>query len=255
MKRPLFYLLASILLLASACQDETAQEISRRSPSGEIVSPEPNNANIEGIWVLTRISNSPLILLLDEQSFEIKRSLQVPAALSSPEALAYDGTSLWVGGSDYDASLYELDPEDGSIVTEHANISTSGLTYANEHVYYSANGQLYQLGESNPLMPLELSSTSYELGDIAIATDKVYYVSRETGRVHMKNLQTGSYLGEFNTYVYDAANLSASAGQVQIMMPGGLYCTFNDYSGEILSAQPTGLPDVVTGFMPTSLVQ
>lgn len=255
MKRPLFYVLAAVLLLASACQDETAEEISRRSPSGEIVSPNPNGANPNGIWVLTQISNSPLILLLDPETFEIKQSLQVPAALSSPEALTYDGTSLWVGGSDSDASLYQLDPADGAIVAEHPNISTQGLAYANEEIYYSTAGHLYRLGESAPVMPLELSNSNYRLGDIAIADDKVYYVSREIGRVHMKNLQTGYYFGEFNTYVYDAANLSASTGQVQIMMPGGLYCTFSDFSGEILSDQPTGLPDVVTGFMPTSLVQ
>jgi len=89
-------------------------------------------------WILThRKYQSPGISLYNETTLTIELELDLPENLESPHALAYDGTSLWVGGNGENESIYELNPETGAIKSEIRNISTEGIAVQDDYLYYS----------------------------------------------------------------------------------------------------------------------
>lgn len=67
----------------------------------------------------------------------IEHRFSTPVGLVSPHALAWDGTSLWVGGVGANDSIYEIDPADGSVLRTIPGIRTEGLATAGTTIWYS----------------------------------------------------------------------------------------------------------------------
>ena len=88
-------------------------------------------------WILTHKNyEEPGIYLYNETTETIELKLDLPENLESPHALAYDGESLWVGGIGEKESIYQLNPENGAIISEIKNIKTEGIALLDEYLYY-----------------------------------------------------------------------------------------------------------------------
>lgn len=92
------------------------------------------------VWALVHPSASPGIglYLFDETSQVIVRQLPLPPGCTSPQALAWDGRSLWLGGIDEDCAVRELDPESGRVLSRWEGVHTEGIAVSGETFWYSA---------------------------------------------------------------------------------------------------------------------
>tara|TARA_R110001583_G_scaffold187565_1_gene348971 strand:+ start:463 stop:1236 length:774 start_codon:yes stop_codon:yes gene_type:complete len=129
-------------------------------------------------WILTHRSyEAPGIYLYNETTLEVELKLDLPENLESPHALAYDGESLWIGGVGQNESIYQLNPENGAIISEITNIQTEGIALLNEYVFYS-NDKIINKIEKNGTLVEEITTknSSYNIPDIAIDGNTLYYL-------------------------------------------------------------------------------
>lgn len=132
-------------------------------------------------WILTRPDNDnngvSEIVLYNETKSIIERTIDLPKKIESPHALEFDGEFLWLGGMGENESIYKLNPEDGTVVSEIANIRTEGIAYLNGELYYSFFDRIFQISQDGtPVQEIALS-TNYNPSDIAISNSTLYYVN------------------------------------------------------------------------------
>mgnify|MGYP003114625629 CR=1 FL=1 len=130
-------------------------------------------------WILTRTNNNnigePEIVLYNETTSTIEKKIDLPSGFSSPHALDYDGESLWIGGFHGSASILQLSPIDGAILTEIENIRTQGIACIDNYIYYSGSSNIYKIDRQG--VPIETIPTqSSVIQDIAITNLTIYYV-------------------------------------------------------------------------------
>lgn len=129
-------------------------------------------------WVLTHKNyEAPGIYLYNETTSTIELKLELPKKLESPHALAYDGESLWVGGIGENESIYQLNSENGAVISEIKNIKTEGIALLDDYIYYS-NNQIINKIEKNGTLVEEIATknSSYNIPDIAINDKDLYYL-------------------------------------------------------------------------------
>jgi hypothetical protein len=131
-------------------------------------------------WILTRPNNNSVgkseIVLYNETKSIIERTIDLPNQADSPHALEFDGEFLWLGGMGGNESIYKLNPEDGTVISELTNIRTEGISYLNGELYYSSYGRIYQISQDGtPIQEITLA-TDNNPSDIAINNSSIYYV-------------------------------------------------------------------------------
>ena len=91
--------------------------------------------------------------------------------------MAYDGESLWVGGMGENESIYQLNPENGGIISEIRNIKTEGIALLNEFLYYSDYKIINKINKDGTLVEsISTKNSSYNIPDIAIDANNLYYL-------------------------------------------------------------------------------
>ena len=136
-------------------------------------------------WILVHPSyGNPGIYLYNETNSTIENILPLPDSNGSPHALDFDGSSLWLGGASSINTtngilthnpIYELNPDNGEVISTIDNIRTEGISVSNNHIYYSTYGQIIEITKTGTFV----SSTSVEnttINDIAICNSIKYYV-------------------------------------------------------------------------------
>lgn len=167
----IFFHLTILAVFLSSCN--------RNLPEDFLFDDSIENIDIEQKWwVLThRKYESPGIYLYNETTSTIELELELPEDLKSPHALAYDGTSLWVGGNDEKESIYELNPENGAIISEIKNISTEGIAVQDENLYYSSYNTINKIDKNGKLIEeIPTRNSSLNIPDIAIQGRNLYYL-------------------------------------------------------------------------------
>ncbi|WP_341216338.1 hypothetical protein [uncultured Wocania sp.] len=147
-------------------------------------------------WILTRPNNNNIgeseIILYNETKSIIERTIDLPTQADSPHALEFDGEFLWLGGMGGNESIYKLNPEDGTVVSELTSIRTEGISYLNGELYYSFYGKIYQISQNGTLIQEITLSTNNNPSDIAINNSSLYYVYNGTIDPIIKINQTDS---------------------------------------------------------------
>lgn len=111
-----------------------------------------NKSNLEVLeeakkwWILSHKSyGEPGIILYNETTDEIEKLLPIPNPELSSHALDYDGGSLWLSGAlpsktnpyrECD-TLFQISPEDGSVISAMPGIRTQGVSVSDDYIYYS----------------------------------------------------------------------------------------------------------------------
>jgi hypothetical protein len=132
-------------------------------------------------WILTHMDYNSVgeseIVLYNETKSIIERTIDLPTQAESPHALEFDGEFLWLGGMGGNESIYKLNPEDGTVISELTNIRTQGISYLHGELYYSFYGRIYQISQDGtPIQEITLA-TNNNPTDIAINNSSLYYVS------------------------------------------------------------------------------
>ena len=131
-------------------------------------------------WILTRPNNNSVgeseIVLYNETKSIIERTIDLPTQADSPHALEFDGEFLWLGGMGGNESIYKLNPEDGTVISELTNIRTEGISYLNGELYYSFYGRIYKINEDGTPIQEIILETDNNPSDIAINNSSIYYV-------------------------------------------------------------------------------
>ncbi|WP_136480141.1 YncE family protein [Cognatitamlana onchidii] len=138
-----------------------------------------SHENIENRWWILTHKNyeAPGIYLYNETTQSIELQLDLPENLESPHALAYDGEYLWVGGAGDNESIYQLDAENGSIISEIKNITTEGITAQDEFLYYSNDKIIHKINKDGTFIEeIPTKNSSYNIPDIAIDGNHLYYL-------------------------------------------------------------------------------
>ncbi|WP_397362298.1 hypothetical protein [Olleya sp. R77988] len=136
-------------------------------------------------WILVHPSyGNSGIYLYNETNSTIENILPLPDSNGSPHALDFDGNSLWLGGAkSIDTTngivthnpIYELNPDNGEVISTIDNIRTEGIAVSDNHIYYSTYGQIIEITKTG----IFVSSTPIEntnINDIAIYDSNKYYV-------------------------------------------------------------------------------
>lgn len=141
-------------------------------------------------WILMHPSggNSGIYLYNETKSI-VEKVLPIPDPNGSPHALDFDGNSLWLGGArsignpqtgiiSYNP-IYEINPDNGNVISTIDNVRTTGIAVSDNHIYYSTYGQIIEITKTGTFV----SSTPIEdtgITDMAIYNSKKYYVYNGT---------------------------------------------------------------------------
>lgn len=176
----IFLFLTLILISLFSCNNEPVDFASIDSENSE-------NIDIKW-WILVHPSyGNPGIYLYNETQSIIENILPLPEPNGSPHALGFDGNSLWLGGASsinntgiitYNP-IYEINPDNGNVISTIDNISTEGIAISDNHIFYSTYGQIVEITKTGTFVssiPLEDSGIT----DMAIYKSKKYYVYNGT---------------------------------------------------------------------------
>jgi len=160
-----------------------------------LITPDSGITTENKWWILTHTSyQNPGIFLYNETTATIELELKLPDNLESPHALAFDGTSLWVGGNGENESLYQLNPETGDILSEIKNINTEGIAIQDNYIFYSNLNTINKIERNGTFIEaIETQNTALNISDIAINNNTLYYLRySETAPIVKLNLTTKS---------------------------------------------------------------
>ncbi len=204
-------------------------------------------------WILTHRSyQDPGIYLYNETTLQIELKLDLPENLESPHALANDGESLWIGGVGENESIYQLNPENGAIISEIRNIRTEGIALLNEYVFYSNDKNINKIEKNGTLVEeITTKNSSYNIPDIAIDGNTLYYLryserepivklglsNKEERRIPLTET-TGTYC------------LTISNNEIITINPFNEIIRFNLGTGEFISTNATIIEGWITAIAP-----
>lgn len=176
----IFLFLTFILISFFSCNNEPVDFTTNESNNSE-------NNDIKW-WILVHPSNgNPGIYLYNETNSIIENILPLPEPNGSPHALDFDGNSLWLGGASsinetgiltYNP-IYEINPDNGNVISTIDNVRAVGIAISDNHIFYSTYGQIVEITKTGTFV----SSISVEdtgITDMAIYNSKKYYVYNGT---------------------------------------------------------------------------
>ena len=246
--KPILTLLI-IIFLASSCNYDPDDITENLVLTDSII-----DENIEyKWWILThRNYEAPGIYLYNETTSTIELKLDLPANLESPHALEYDGESLWVGGVGENESIYQLNPENGGIISEIKNIKTEGIALLGEYLYYSDNKTINKIEKNGAFIEGILTkNSSYNIPDIAIANNHLYYLRySETEPVIKLNLSNKKESGIPMTESTGTYCLAISNNEIITLNPFNEISRFNLSTGKFISSTTTIIKGWITAIAP-----
>ena len=194
--KKLIFILSLLVIIVTSCEkiqtksgsagDKTRADSTATTDSTDTTIPGDSVSNTDTSqheivkwWILVHPNSpngTPGIYLYNETTMEEEKRLDLPDSLYSPHALDYDGNSLWLGGYDtLTSSIYELNPDDGTIRSKIRNISTEGIASVNDELFYSGNSRVFEIKKDGTPVDTFLLPTNV-IQDIAVKDNELYYV-------------------------------------------------------------------------------
>lgn len=204
-------------------------------------------------WILThRNYEAPGIYLYNETNSEVELKLDLPENLESPHALAYDGESLWIGGVGENESIYQLNPENGAIISEIKNIKTEGIALLNDYLYYSNDKMINKIEKNGTLIEeIATKNSSYNIPDIAIYGNNLYYLryseKEPVIKLSLSNKKESRIATTETTGTYC---LTISNDEIITINPFNEIIRFNLKTGEFISNNTTIIEGWITAIAP-----
>jgi len=204
-------------------------------------------------WILTHKNyEAPGIYLYNETKETIELKLDLPKNLESPHALAYDGESLWIGGIGENESIYQLNPENGAIISEIKNIQTEGIALLDEHLYYSDYKIINKINKDGTFVEeISTINSSYNIPDIAIDDNNLYYLRYSEKdpviKIGLSNRKESKIALTESTGTYC---LTVSNNEVITINPFNEIIRFNLDTGAFISNKTTNIKGWITAIAP-----
>lgn len=204
-------------------------------------------------WILTHKSyEAPGIYLYNETTQTIELKLDLPENLESPHALEYDGESLWVGGTGENESIYQLNPENGRILSEIKDIKTEGIAILDEFIYYSDYKIINKINKDGTLVEeISTKNSSYNIPDIAIDGNDLYYLrySEEDPviKIGLSDLKESKISLTESTGTYC---LTIYNNEIITINPFNEISRFDLETGVLISTQATEIKGWITAIAP-----
>lgn len=243
------FTLLIITILASSCHKDLDDITENIVLTDSII-----DENIEHKWWILTHKNyeSPGIYLYNETTLTIELKLNLPENLESPHALAYDGESLWVGGIGQNESIYQLNPENGAIISEIINIQTEGIALLDEYLFYSNEKTINKIEKNGTLVEeIPTKNSSYNIPDIAINGNNLYYMRySEIEPVIKLNLSNKKESGIPMTESTGTYCLAISNNEIITINPFNEISRFNLGTGEFISTETTIIEGWITAIAP-----
>lgn len=210
--------------------------------------------NIESKWwILThRNYEAPGIYLYNETTKTIELKLDLPKNLESPHALAYDGEFLWIGGNGENESIFQLNSENGEIISEIKNIQTEGIALLNGYLYYSNNKIINKIKKDGTLVEeISTKNSSYNIPDIAIDNKNLYYLRySEQEPIIKKSLSNKKENKIALTESTGTYCLTISNNKIITINPFNEIIRFNLKTGVFISNKATNIKGWITAISP-----
>lgn len=207
------------------------------------------------LWLLKhRKYEKPGIYLYNETSGLLEIELDLPKALESPHALAYDGESLWVGGIGENESIHQIDPQTGAILSEISGIRTEGIAVDKDYLYYSVyETNIINKIEKNGTFVEEIitQNASLSIPDIAIDGNNLYYLRyTATEPVVKLNLSNKNEIFIALAESVDTYSLAIFNSEIiGVTLLNGI-SRFEQNSGDFISSNLTGIEGWITAIAP-----
>lgn len=242
----------SALLLLSSCVYDTGTGFN----PDDFVPANPSYAgNVHSQWWVLTNDGSSQISLYNHQTGRTTRTLNVPAQLNDPQALAFDGESLWVGGTGSGAAVYQLDPTDGSILSVVEGIQTKGLTYAEGQVWYLNGNTVRSLPVSGGTSDMLAVRLDAGVTDITMSGTHLYSINSRMGEVKKYSLANSREEASFSTGIDGATNISYTENAFNLVTESNQFCAFSVENGNMNNDIPIDTPSDVTAIAPGGPVQ
>lgn len=218
-----------------------------------------NQDTNEKWWLLTRQNNSGVgeraIILYNETLSTIEKKLPIPATLSSPHALDFDGKTLWVGGAGTNESLYELDPGNGAVISTIPNIRTEGISLVQEGIWYSATlgGNLVLIRRDGTIRATSNVNSNTVQDIAAYGFCKMYYVvNGATDPIIEVDLLNKTENTILDTQVSTLYTLTIKDGNFIVIGSNNEIIRFDMVSGAKVSANAIPVSGWITAIAPYS---
>jgi DNA-binding beta-propeller fold protein YncE len=210
-------------------------------------------------WMLVRQVGTPAngeIVLYNLTDSLIERRFSVPPGLVSPHALAWDGASLWIGGAASNDSIYEIDPDDGTILHTIAGKRTEGIAIAGSTIWYSTVSpiadSLIQINREGIALR-KIPVADAVINDLDTNGEWIYYaVNDDIDRIVRVDPVTGA-ASDFISDTFDGGKLYTVAihGEYLFVIDdqnqGNTLRTFNRETGEFISDTRVYIDGWITG--------
>lgn len=206
------------------------------------------------LWVLVHPSEAPDgpgIFLFDEDQQQVLAELPLPPGVTSPHALAYDGTSLWLGDMGMGASLHQLDPTTGAVISTIPGVRTEGITVDGDTLWYSGEDpgsfdmNLVHIQRDGTILG-SLSVPVSVVQDVAHDGASLYYlVNDDQDRVLRVDPATGAESLLFDQPFVAPYSL-AFDGQYLAVAADETIKRYDPATGAPVSSGPLGVPGWIT---------
>lgn len=244
-----FLALLILVTLAFSCHNDLDDATEGFTiPEDEIIETDTTK-----LWILKhKRYQEPGIYLYNETTSTIELELELPEHLESPHALAFDGTSLWVGGNGENESVYQINPQTGAIVSQIPNIITEGIAIDEDYLYYSNNNMINKIEKNGTLVDeISTKNASLNIPDIAIYNDDLYYL-RYSEKEPIVKLDLSDKKESFIDIAESTGTycLTVFNNDIVTITPFNEISRFNLKTGKLISTQFTGIEGWITAIAP-----
>lgn len=211
-------------------------------------------------WVLVHPSygNSGIYLYNESKSIVEKR-LPLPDPNGSPQALDFDGKSLWLGGGqsyhndngiNTHNPIYELNPENGNIISTIENIKTEGIASSENYIYYTTYNEIKKIKKDGELVD-SIQVDNVIISDLAIENLEIYYVfNGEIDPIIRINELSGEEEFLTETEVTGLYTLAIHNDNLVVVARNNYLRRFDKYTGEHLSDKKIEIQGWITAIAP-----
>jgi len=206
-------------------------------------------------WILVHPSyGNPGIYLYNETKSIIERTLPLPNPNGSPHALDYDGEFLWIGGMETNASIFQLDPQDGEIISQINNIRTEGISSQNNYLFFDNYNTVKKIRKDGTFIEeIPTINSSHLLPDLAIDGNYLYYTRYSENQPIVKlNLSTGEEIFIPNIENIEVNCLAINKDELITVgrRPASEIIRFDKETGVLISSKTTNINGWVTAIAP-----
>lgn len=205
-------------------------------------------------WILVHPTNgNPGLYLYNETTSTTELKLNLPDKLSSPQALGYDGKSLWVGGMGDNESIFELDPKDGMVVSEIKNHRTVGIACYNGYLYYAIYAEIFKINKKgDPIENFNIKSANI-IEDIFIHKSDLYFAfNAENDPIMKYNSITKEEDLIVNTQVKALYTLAIFNNNLIVVTDNNEFRRFDIETGSYISDKKIHIDGWITAIAPYS---